>query len=151
MAAHVLIIEDNKKTSKSMEDLLRKEGLEVTTANNGIEGMEKLRRGEIDLVVLDLQMPKMSGDKVLKVMTEDEVLKNIPVLIYTSVWDWNKGRDSLRKKTYDISWTIDRFLNKKFVDMTKPLLTYFFPGHTPKELVTKIKQMLMVQKKMKIE
>lgn len=149
MGAHILIVEDNRKTAKSIADLLIQEKLEVSTANNGMEGLEKLHQEKIDLVVLDLQMPKMSGDKVLKAMTEDEKLKNIPVLIYTSVWDWSRGRDSLRKKTYDIAWTIDRFLNKKFVDLTKPLLTYFFPSHIPKELVTKIKQMLATQNKLR--
>lgn len=58
----ILIIEDNPKTARGIADHLSDQKLEFSFASNGIEGIEKLRQEKIDLVVLDLQMPKMSGD-----------------------------------------------------------------------------------------
>ncbi|MGF7145394.1 DNA-binding response OmpR family regulator [Anaerotaenia torta] len=58
---HVLVVEDNKSTAKLMKAVLTHAGYEVFSAENGLEALEIMDRQHIDLIVLDVMMPKMNG------------------------------------------------------------------------------------------
>ena len=61
MAAHVLIVDDEPWLREMMADILSAEGYRVTTAVDGIRGLEQLRDQRPDLIVLDLMMPVLDG------------------------------------------------------------------------------------------
>ena len=81
---HILIADDIESNREIMGDLLR-EDYEILYAADGVETLEILRshKDEIDLVLLDLQMPKMSGREVIAEMQVDEDLMDIPVVFLT--------------------------------------------------------------------
>ena len=81
---HVLIVDDIEMNRKIMGALLAGE-YDVSYASDGAEALNALRnsKGEIDLVLLDLQMPNMSGREVIAQMQIDEELMFIPVIILT--------------------------------------------------------------------
>lgn len=58
---HILVAEDDKSASRLMKAILKHEGYEVYTAGNGIEALEVMDKQHIDLIVLDVMMPKMDG------------------------------------------------------------------------------------------
>jgi len=89
----MLLVEDNAGDVRLIEETFGegKTLLSLTVAKDGIQAMEALRReGEfseikpIDLVVLDLNLPRKDGCEVLMEIRADEALKNIPVIVLTS-------------------------------------------------------------------
>lgn len=85
MAEHILIVDDNKKLVEIYRRALERTGYETSSAYNGKEALKKLKEKKADLVVLDLKMPKMSGDKFLKVIRRDPQFKETKVLVISSV------------------------------------------------------------------
>ena len=81
---HVLIVDDIEMNQELMEDLLAEE-YDISHASDGVEALKTLRsqKDEIDLVLLDLQMPNMGGRELIARMQIDEDLRSIPVIILT--------------------------------------------------------------------
>lgn len=66
MKAEILLVDDEELILRSVSYALKKEGYQITTANNGGEAVEKLKTAVYDLVITDLQMEGMNGIEVLK-------------------------------------------------------------------------------------
>ncbi len=81
----ILIVEDEPINRKILENIIR-DNYEGIFASDGIEAVELIREQSdaLSLVLLDLMMPELDGYEVLKFMTEDKVLKQIPVIVCTS-------------------------------------------------------------------
>lgn len=78
----ILIVDDSGFIRNHIASLLRIRNYEVQTAKHGKEAIEILMRdSRFDLIVLDLEMPEMSGEEVLKKMVKDAVLRELPVLV----------------------------------------------------------------------
>ena len=82
---HILIVEDERINQMILGNMLG-EGFELLYASDGTEALEQVKTHKDDLaiVLLDLQMPQMSGMEVLKVMKEEEELRGIPVIVMTA-------------------------------------------------------------------
>lgn len=61
LTGHVLVVEDNPSNQILISMLLKKMGLEVTLANDGLEGVQEARRQKYDVILMDMQMPRMNG------------------------------------------------------------------------------------------
>jgi len=85
MAKNVLIVDDDQGTHKYVSTVLRENGYEPHSAYDGKEGLEKLQEIKPDLLVLDVMMPKKTGFILFKQMKRDDELKNIPVIMLTSI------------------------------------------------------------------
>lgn len=85
MARKVLVIDDEKDIVEIYRKALTQAGYETICAYNGEEGLNILRGNPVDLVVLDLKMPKMTGDEFLKIIRGDPLLKDTKVLVMSSV------------------------------------------------------------------
>jgi len=79
-----LLVEDNEDNQISMTILLENDGFLVLTANNGQEGLEKAQSENPDVILLDIQLPDISGFEVLKHLLAIESTKDIPVIAVTS-------------------------------------------------------------------
>ena len=79
------MIEDNLSTRDFIRDLLQLHGYEVITAVNGKDGVEKLGRGGINLVLTDWNMPELDGVGVLRNAREHH--PGIPVVMLSASWD----------------------------------------------------------------
>jgi len=84
----VLVIEDNPLNRDILSDILQ-EDYNVLLAENGLVGLEALREhcSEIDVVLLDIQMPVMNGYQVLEAVSQDVLLKEIPIVVTTGSKD----------------------------------------------------------------
>ena len=89
MNKKILIIEDDKMLREMYEMKLKLAGLDIESAVDGEEGMEKMKKEKPAVVVTDLIMPKKNGFDVLEEMNKDDDLKNIPVVVLS-----NLGQDS---------------------------------------------------------
>lgn len=81
----ILIVDDSATVRKHLAAILIHAGYQVSEATNGLEALEKLASGGYDLLILDLQMPKMSGFEVLRIVKSGGAVKNLPVLCITNV------------------------------------------------------------------
>lgn len=81
----VLIIEDDKFFQKFYSTKLQERKVEVEVASDGEEGLAKMRDFKPDLILLDLIMPKMDGFAVLASRSQDEGLKKIPVIVFSTL------------------------------------------------------------------
>src|SRR6058998_2240708 len=61
----ILLIEDEPRLRKNLRLLLQSEGYQVTTAPNGVEGIQKMAEASYDLVITDIMMPEMDGFQVM--------------------------------------------------------------------------------------
>ena len=83
---HILTIDDNADIRDLIAFILRRENYEVSTASNGLEGVEAIKATKPDLIILDVVMPEFSGYDVLDAVRSDKnsKVRNIPVLMITS-------------------------------------------------------------------
>lgn len=84
MGQKILIVEDNELNLKLFCDLLRAHGFEVEPVRDGREALEKAREFEPELVVMDIQMPHISGLELIEQMKQEEALAPVPVLAVTA-------------------------------------------------------------------
>jgi two-component system chemotaxis sensor kinase CheA len=81
-----ILVVDDSITSRSLEkSILEAHGYRVRTAVDGLEALEFLRLEKADLIITDLQMPRMDGFGLVKALKADSELKGIPVIIISSL------------------------------------------------------------------
>lgn len=80
----IQIIDDSKTVLHSLSSLLTELGYTVLTAETGEKGIELVKAGQPDVVLLDINMPQMDGFEVLKILSKNQETKEIPVAILTS-------------------------------------------------------------------
>ena len=82
----ILIVDDDIDVITIIETILKKEGFNVISATNKVEGMQKIKEEKPDLAILDVMMTThYEGFELAKELTEDPELKNMPVLMQTSI------------------------------------------------------------------
>ena len=84
----VLLVDDEPSIIKVVGKGLEAAGYEVLTALNGRDGLMKAQLGRLDVIVLDLMMPQMSGFEICAALKRDPNCRHIPVIIFTG-----KGQD----------------------------------------------------------
>lgn len=78
----VLVVEDDKNTARYMKSFLKHAGYEVHLADNGISALELMDTQHIDIIVVDLMMPKMDGYELTKELRKNSF--NLPILMVTA-------------------------------------------------------------------
>jgi PAS domain S-box-containing protein len=105
-AKTVLAADDSPIALTLIKRLLMREGYRVVTANNGIEAAQQAYRESPDLIILDIEMPRMNGYQVCRLLKRDPVVAHIPVIILTAVdirgtefWSLRTGADAFMAKS----------------------------------------------------
>jgi len=89
MTKRILIVDDTVSNLDILEDLLK--DYVVISCINGADALEAVQEEQIDLILLDIMMPKMNGWEVLKEIEKDDELKDIPIIIISNVSNENKA------------------------------------------------------------
>jgi two-component system cell cycle response regulator DivK len=84
MPKSVMIVEDNELNMKLFNDLLESRGYTVIQTRNGVEALDLARAHMPDLILMDIQLPEVSGLVVTKWLKDDEELAHIPVVAVTA-------------------------------------------------------------------
>ncbi len=84
MSKTVMIVEDNELNMKLFHDLLDSQGYDIIQTQNGMEALDLARAHMPDLILMDIQLPEVSGLEVTKWLKEDEALRHIPVVAVTA-------------------------------------------------------------------
>ena len=110
-AARLLVVEDEPSLVMTLRDRLEAEDYEVTTTTDGRAGLEAIRAGRFDLVLLDVALPEIGGLDVLQTIREEEI--DVPVLLLTA-------RSQTADKVFGLKLGADDYLTKPF-EMTELL------------------------------
>lgn len=117
----VLIVEDNELNMKLFNDLLDAHGYRTLQTREGMEALEIARRERPDLILMDIQLPEISGLEITKWIKEDDNLRHIPVIAVTAFamkGDEEKIRDGGCEAYIAKPISVSQFLEtvKKFLD-----------------------------------
>lgn len=82
---HVLVVDDSVTSRTLLRDIMKTSGYRVDTAVDGMDAYTKLREGEFDLVVSDVDMPRLNGFEFVRKIRQDKHLEDIPVILVTSL------------------------------------------------------------------
>jgi CheY-like chemotaxis protein len=88
----ILLIEDSKFLRIATERALVRAGYVVRTASDGEQALQIAQSEPLDLILLDMLLPKMSGHDVLKALKKDAATANIPVVVLSGLSDKNAAR-----------------------------------------------------------
>jgi len=91
----VMVIDDSKTIRRTAETLLKKEGCEVVTANDGFEALAKISDTQPDLIFVDIMMPRLDGYQTCSVIKSNKMFKSTPVIMLSSkdgLFDKARGR-----------------------------------------------------------
>ncbi len=120
--AKILVAEDSLTDLQYIKETLTGTGHEVITAMDGDEAEEKARSEAVDLIVLDVVMPKKNGFQVCRSLKKDEKFKHIPIIMTTSktqesdrFWGLKQGADEYITKPFepiDLLLAIKKHLTK---------------------------------------
>ena len=125
MAQKILIAEDDKNVQALIVFKLKNSGYDVVAVNNGVEAIEYLKHSTVDLIMLDMMMPLMSGREALLAIRNDPKTRDIPVVFLTA--------RTLEQEVVDgLSMGADDYIKKPF---------------SPSELVARVRTVLMRSKR----
>src|SRR5438034_1221696 len=122
----ILVADDSPTVLALLKESLSEEGYDVDPASDGVEALEHLYRQIPDLVLLDIEMPRMNGYQVLRLLREDPVVKDLPVIFLTSkgeksdrFWGLAIGADAYLVKDSD-SWLLLGKIKDLLENPTRP-------------------------------
>ncbi len=84
MPKKILIVEDNESNMKLIQDLMEAQGYDTLQTRDGMEALSLAHQHQPDLILMDIQLPGVSGLEVTKWIKEDENLSSIPVIAVTA-------------------------------------------------------------------
>ena len=85
MSKHILIVDDSKTVRNLVAFIMKKEGFTVTTAEDGLDGLEKLYAAEkVDLIISDVNMPRMDGFTFIRTVREQEAYRDLPIVVLST-------------------------------------------------------------------
>ena len=80
----ILVVEDNELNMMLFHDLLEAHGYSILQTRDGMEALKLARQHKPDLILMDIQLPEVSGLEVTKWIKEDDELKSIPIIAVTA-------------------------------------------------------------------
>ncbi|NLU52327.1 MAG: response regulator transcription factor [Clostridiaceae bacterium] len=104
MAERILVVEDESKIARFLELELKHEGYEVEIAFDGRSGLERTQKGDIDLIILDLMLPVMSGIEVCRRIRK---FSDVPIIMLTA-------KDDISDKVTGLDSGADDYVTKPF-------------------------------------
>ena len=112
----ILAAEDEEILLTALSEQLQEEGFEVVRAHDGVEAIEKALSEKPDLILMDLQMPRLGGIGALQQIKNNPETKDIPVVILTNLSDYDKVSEALSLGAMDYlvkaNYSLDELMNK---------------------------------------
>ncbi|KAF1720356.1 chemosensory pili system protein ChpA (sensor histidine kinase/response regulator) [Pseudoxanthomonas wuyuanensis] len=106
----VMVVDDSLTMRKVTGRVLERHNFEVTAARDGVEALEKLEERVPDLMLLDIEMPRMDGYELATAMKADARFKDVPIVMITS-----RTGDKHRQRAFDIG--VQRYLGKPYQEL----------------------------------
>ncbi|WP_027340656.1 response regulator [Halonatronum saccharophilum] len=95
--SRILLVEDSKNIIRVLKICLQGAGYEVEVVSNGIDAVDMAFQWKPDLILLDIKLPKMNGFLVCETLKEDELIKEIPIIMLSA-----KAEEEDIKRAYEL-------------------------------------------------
>ena len=122
----ILVVEDNKVNQMLVVSMLKKKGVHMVAANDGIEGLEALQKGNFDLILMDIQMPRMDG--------------------YHAVAEIRRMKNPIKSTLPIIALTASAYVTEKEKAQLFGMTDHIGKPFSPEEMIEKITRVLMSHK-----
>ena len=101
----ILIVDDNRENLYLLRTILKGNGYQVASAENGVAALATLKNDSVDLIISDILMPKMDGFHLCRECKSDKKLRKVPFLFYTAAYTDKRDEhqahsDSYARKTF---------------------------------------------------
>jgi CheY-like chemotaxis protein len=114
--SRILIVDDDPNIVQMLSDILTDEGYEVATATQSLRAFDRAKEAQPDLILMDIMMPYLDGLDQIKLLSLDDDLKDIPIIVITAKARALDGIDDLRAlrivdylyKPFEISDLLDK-------------------------------------------
>ena len=116
----ILVVDDSQVVVETVRQALVADGYPVLVARDGIEALDVVKNNKIDLILLDIDMPRMNGYQLCKILKRDESFKHVPIIMLTAksseadrIWGVKAGSDEYLTKPFNYAKVKDamkRFL-----------------------------------------
>ncbi|MBK1641367.1 hypothetical protein CKO12_05655 [Chromatium okenii] len=106
----VMVVDDSLTVRRVTSRLLRRQNMEVLTAKDGVEALTLLDENRPDLLLLDVEMPRMDGYELARHIRRSEALVNLPIIMITS-------RTSAKHREYATALGVNRYLGKPYQEL----------------------------------
>ena len=117
----ILLVEDEEDLIATMVMQLNAAGYEVMIARDGLDGLAKAKKDKVDLIILDLMLPKMDGYKVCALLKKDSRYSKMPIMLFTA-----RAQDSDLKMGEEVgadAYVIKPFDSKALLVKIKELIS----------------------------
>lgn len=119
MTTHILAIDDSRTIRTLLTIALEKAGFAVTTAVDGVDGVEKFQQMQADLVITDVNMPNKDGFGVIDDIRQGDVNRGVPVLVLTT--ESGAALKERARKAGATGWIVKPFDDQALVAVIKRL------------------------------
>ena len=140
----ILIIEDDKHISKLVNYNLEKAGYDSTVVEDGEEALDILSKQGVDLIILDIMLPKMDGFEVCRIIKQESKFKNIPIIMLTA-----KGEEVDRIVGLELGaddYVVKPFSPRELVLRVKAILKRGKIEESPKDIIQRGNLIINVSK-----
>ena len=134
ISGHILIIDDEAALRQTLARVLQQAGFEVTTAENGEQGLDFLKTTDFDMVFMDLRMPGLAGLDVLKLIHVS--YPSLPVVLFTAQPDLNSAVEALRNGATD--YLLKPLKPQAIIERARTILANQQKENRKREIMTQI-------------
>ena len=122
VAPLVMVVDDSLTVRKITSRMLTREGFEVATAKDGVDGLQQLQDIEPDIILLDIEMPRMDGFEFARNMRADPKVKHIPIIMITS-----RTADKHRNRALELG--VNEYMGKPYQEEQLLVMIRQYTGH----------------------
>jgi len=116
----ILVVDDSPVVVEAVKEALLSDGYTVLSARDGLEALEVVKSSSPDLILLDIDMPRMNGYQLCKILKRDDKFRDIPIIMLTAksseadrIWGVKAGSDEYLTKPFNyakVKEAMKRFL-----------------------------------------
>ncbi|RYE27744.1 MAG: response regulator, partial [Sphingobacteriales bacterium] len=107
----IMIVDDSVTVRKVTSRLLERQGYDVVTAKDGVDAIEQLETIKPDLMLLDIEMPRMDGFEVANLVRHHEIHRDLPIIMITS-----RTGEKHRERAFSLG--VNQYMGKPFQEET---------------------------------
>ncbi len=120
----VMVVDDSLTVRKITSRMLTREGFEVATAKDGVDGLQQLQDIEPDIILLDIEMPRMDGFEFARNMRADAKTKGIPIIMITS-------RTAEKHRNHALELGVNEYMGKPYQEEQLLTMIRQYTGQRP--------------------
>lgn len=145
MLVRLLLAEDNEPLSQMLQKYLASQGVDVLAAKSGTDVMQILASTDIDLLLLDLRLPGISGIEILQKLRQSHKWASLPVIIMTGVYKGDKFASAVRKLGVE-HYLEKPFTQQNFLHAVRSVLAEIARKNAPPPLLDQIAEIYNLRK-----